>query len=141
MALITVVFSLAVFLLMLAATYFHRLAELTHPQHVELRKGLEQTCAVGVLNQIEDRSQSVYRRVFDKRQFRRYSYDFMRSVMPMMLREAQRATLESRSAAAAWHFGLFCIVYGAVWVKVRLAAHTEDFRYLAGAELPLLRSA
>jgi len=139
MALITIAFTLAAVLLMLTATYLHRLAELTRPVHAAKRRGLEQSCAVGVLKQIDDPSQAVYRRYFSKREFRQYSYDFMRSAMPLMFDEAQRAMLASRSLLAALHFGFFCLAYGGVWVKVGWRAHTEDLRYLAGAELPLLR--
>ncbi len=63
----------------------------------------------------------------------------MRSVMPMLFEEARKVTLAARSPVPILHFGLFCLSYSLLWIKVRWRADTKDLRYLVGAELPLLR--
>ncbi len=119
--------------------YLHRLAQLTRPENESLRESLKDSCAGAVLKEINGRAHAACFRIFTAHERREFCFDFMRSVMPMLFEEARKVALAARSPVAISHFGLFCLSYSLVWIKVRLRADTEDLRYLVGAELPLLR--
>ena len=119
--------------------YLHRLAQHTQPKNESLRALLKDSCAGAVLKEIEGRAHAANFRIYSAGERRDFCFDFMRSVMPILFQEARKVALATRSPVAISHFGLFCLSYSLVWIKVRLRADTEDLRYLVGAELPLLR--
>ena len=120
--------------------YLFYLMGITRPENKAIREGLEQTFAVNILKHLEGRHiTSTHDRLPSIRDRRDHDRDFMQAIMPWMFEEAQNVTRASRRPLALWRFGTFCAVYFAIWMKVRVRPSAWDLRYLAGAELPLLR--
>jgi hypothetical protein len=137
----TVLISLA-FIAMVVVLYFYHLAGMTHPENKAVREGLEQSVAVGILNYLEGHHlTSTHRWLGTEQHCQDHDRDFMKSIMPWMYEEARKVAWAARSPLALWRFCCFCAVYSAIWIKVRVRPSAWDLRYLAGAELPLLRRA
>ena len=80
-------------------------------------------------------------RHFTPKERRFFGRDFVGGILPQLFSEAQQVTAAARHPKVLWQFGLFCLAYAFVWVKVRVWAEVEDLRNLVEAEASLLRSA
>lgn len=136
---ITVLFA-SVLIPVLVALYLYHLAGLTRHAEFPMLVCLEGTRAGMVLRILESPSHAKTMRRLKPEERRSFARDFVGGVLPRLFSEAQQVTAAARHPLALWHFGLFCLAYAFVWIKVRVWAEVEDLRYLVGAEASLLRS-
>ncbi len=121
--------------------YIHRLARLTQPNDEFLRETLKNSCAGTILNILQSPSHAKTMGRLTPQERRLFGRDFVAGILPQLFREARQVTLAARHPLILWQFGLFCLAYVFVWVKVRMWAEVEDLRYLVGAQASLLRTA